>query len=169
MKVSINVSQANLAYYNIWSFVLNFLVREGSSTVLTSNWVVASVVFWYMPSGILSRSASSFALTLPFRVLDLTSDIFIFHEANKDTKDLNNFGSDAISRADLLITVLILWSLLLRVSPFSLVLPLYSNIVCDWFPYIVVCGSHSGLFGVRSIYSPSDSLSSAFSGLPVGR
>ena len=112
-KVSMNISQANLAYRNILSFVLNFLVREYSSTVQTSNLFVAWIILWSIPSGILSRSGSSFALTPHFRVLDLTSDKCISHEANDDTEESNNVGSDAISRADLLITALILLSLLL--------------------------------------------------------
>ena len=36
-KVSMNVSQANLAYLNILSFVLKFLVMEGSLAVLNAN------------------------------------------------------------------------------------------------------------------------------------
>ena len=86
-KMSMNVFQANLPYHNIKSFVLKLLVREGSLTVLTANWVVDWIVFWAMPSGILSRSASSFALTLTFQVLDLTPDTLISPEANNDTEE----------------------------------------------------------------------------------
>ena len=74
-----------------------------------------------MSIGTLSRYASSFAVTLPFRFFELTPDAFISSEANDDTEDSNNVGSDAISRADIFISALILWSLLLQVSPFSLI------------------------------------------------
>ena len=101
---------------------------EGSLTVMTSNWVVAWIVFWAMLSGILSRSNSSFGLTLTFQVFDLIPDTFIYLESNNGTEDLNNVGSDAISRADILITIVILWSLLLQVSPLYLMCTLYPTI-----------------------------------------
>ena len=82
-----NVSQANPEYRNIRSFVLNLLVRVFSSTVMTANWVVAWIVFWAMSIVTLKRSSSSFALTIPFLVFDLTPDTFISPEANDYTEE----------------------------------------------------------------------------------
>ena len=123
-KLSMHILQENDAYRNIQSFVLNFLVMYDYSTFMTANLVVAWIFFLAMSRGILSCSASYFELTLNVWVVDLTPDIFISPEANDDTKDLNNLGSDIISMAYLLITSLILWSIFLQVSPFSMMWPL---------------------------------------------
>ena len=61
-----------------------------------------------MSSGILSRSANTFALTLPFRVLELTPETFIYPEASNDAEDSNNVGPDATYKTDLFTTALIL-------------------------------------------------------------